>query len=197
MSKTSVAFSALIFGFFSALTHAQDYKCIENGKVLFTNIPCNTKQKVKPTSDDDKTAAQIQAEFEQEIADKKATEEKRIADLAKDSELRRIAEEKRVKAVADGPMRAEIGAQIIRDSMRDPDSFRLITAQVINDSGSVCYTYRSKNGFGGYVSGLAVFPASSPIPMLSNEQGFHDIWQKECFLKPSKDYAAAIRMFSL
>ena len=44
---------------------------------------------------------------------------------------------------------------ILRDHMRNPDSFKLSKVWVVDDStapntkGTVCYTYRAQNGFGG------------------------------------------------
>jgi hypothetical protein len=42
---------------------------------------------------------------------------------------------------------AELGTRKLRDSMRDPDSFKLI--QVLQMKSAICYKYRARNGFGG------------------------------------------------
>ena len=47
------------------------------------------------------------------------------------------------------------GAAALRDRMRDPDSFKVTSALVLSDD-TVCYEYRSRNGFGGMNDGYAV-----------------------------------------
>jgi hypothetical protein len=47
------------------------------------------------------------------------------------------------------------GARLLRRAMRDPDSLKF---EIVSDmaDGSVCYTYRARNGFGGMNIGQAV-----------------------------------------
>lgn len=49
------------------------------------------------------------------------------------------------QAIAD----AANGALAIRGTMRDPDSFKLASMLIVPKTGTVCYEYRAKNGFGG------------------------------------------------
>lgn len=77
-----------------ATAHGDEYKCIENGKTIYTNLPC-TSQPAKPNTvaEVEKTAAQIQAEFERERADRER-EKKQIEDVV---ESTRAAQEAALK----------------------------------------------------------------------------------------------------
>jgi len=69
------------------------------------------------------------------------------------------------------------GALTLRQQMRDPESFRVASAIVTPDK-SVCYRYRSHNGFGGMSDGRAMIYAGM---LLSKEDAaFDKVWQKEC-----------------
>jgi hypothetical protein len=57
---------------------------------------------------------------------------KRAADAAEEMRFQRVV----------------LGAKQLRDSMRNPDSFKLSEALMMKD-GAVCYEYRAQNGFGG------------------------------------------------
>jgi len=176
---------------------AQTYKCIENGKAILTDKPCRVSKATNESVEVEKTAAQIQKEFEQEKEKKKTVEAQKLADIKRAEDEKEIKERLRKAAVAKGPNRAEIGAISLRSGMRDPDSFKLEVAKVINSSGTVCFVFRSKNGFGGYVSGLAILLAYNDNLILSATSGFTDLWQNECDRKEGTDYAAAIRLLSL
>lgn len=52
------------------------------------------------------------------------------------------------------------GAKLLRDSMRDPDSFSIRRAWVMHSEkygDAICYHYQAKNGFGGMDQGRADF----------------------------------------
>jgi hypothetical protein len=57
--------------------------------------------------------------------------------------------------------RAILGARSLRAAMRNPDSFKLASVHV-KDSGSVCYSYRAQNGFGGMNLENAVLAPGAP-----------------------------------
>jgi len=81
--------------------------------------------------------------------------------------------------------RAVQGAKQLRDSMRNPDSFKLGQTLVMND-GAVCYDYRAQNGFGGMNVGHAVL-APSGIFKTDESSGFRTFWNKECTGKTGLD----------
>jgi hypothetical protein len=176
---------------------AQSFKCIENGKTILTDKPCRVSKAPNESVEVEKTAAQIQKEFEQEKEKRKADEAQKLIDIKRVEEEKESKERLRKAAVAAGPRRAEIGAISLRAGMRDPDSFKLVVAKVANSTGTVCFVYRSKNGFGGYVSGLAILLAYNDNLILSATRGFTDLWQNECDRQEGTDYAAAIRLLSL
>jgi len=97
----------------------------------------------------------------------------------------------------DAIQRASSGAIILKKSMRDPDSFKLESALVINGTGAVCYDYRAKNGFGGTNVGHAVLSADGKQFRTSEMDGFTKIWNKECANKSGTEAATAIRWFVL
>lgn len=105
------------------------------------------------------------------------------------------AAEKRRKD--DAIQRASSGAIVLKKSMRDPDSFKLESALVINGTGAVCYDYRAKNGFGGTNVGHAVLSADGKQFRTSEMEGFTKMWNKECAHKSGTETATAIRWFVL
>jgi hypothetical protein len=93
--------------------------------------------------------------------------------------------------------RATAGAITLKKSMRDPDSFKLESALVIEGTGAVCYEYRAKNGFGGTNVGQAVLASDGKNFRSSTMDGFSRLWNKECAGKKGTDAATAIRWFAL
>ena len=93
---------------------------------------------------------------------------------------------------------AQLGAKTLKSSMRDPDSFKLEAALVMED-GAVCYEYRARNGFGGMNRGQAVLQTSGKrFAFKSSEQpGFMPLWNRECANKSGEDVSAGINMFGL
>ena len=93
--------------------------------------------------------------------------------------------------------RAVFGARVLKESMRDPDSFNLETAIVVEGTGAVCYEYRAKNGFGGTNYGRAVISADGSKFLTNTMEGFALWWNAECANKKGVDSAAALRWFVL
>jgi hypothetical protein len=69
-------------------------------------------------------------------------------------------------------------AKALRGSMRNPDSFKLASVLFMND-GSVCYTYRAQNGFGGMNAGYAVLSATGSFKT-EQARGFTRLWSRYC-----------------
>jgi hypothetical protein len=92
----------------------------------------------------------------------------------------------------EGIARAQAGAVMLKRAMRDPDSFKLAQALVINGTGAVCYEYRARNGFGGMNVGHAVIAPDGKSFKTENDTGFHPLWNKECANKEGLDAADAI-----
>ncbi|MGB8339650.1 MAG: hypothetical protein WCD07_10560 [Burkholderiales bacterium] len=93
--------------------------------------------------------------------------------------------------------RATVGAVTLKKIMRDPESFKLESALVIDGSGAVCYDYRAKNGFGGTNVGHAVLSGDGKLFKTSDMDGFTRLWNKECAGKRGTEAATAIRWFAL
>jgi hypothetical protein len=93
--------------------------------------------------------------------------------------------------------RATVGAVVLKKSMRDPESFKLESALVIDGSRAVCYDYRAKNGFGGTNVGQAVLAGDGTTFKTSEMAGFTRLWNKECASKTGTEAGTAIRWFAL
>lgn len=94
--------------------------------------------------------------------------------------------------------RAVFGAMTLKKTMRDPDSFKLESALVIDGTGAVCYDYRAKNGFGGTNVGHAVLASNGKTFKTNEMDGFTHLWNKQCANKRGTEVeAAANRMLGL
>ena len=91
--------------------------------------------------------------------------------------------------------RAALGAIMLKKSMRNPDSFKLDSALVIDKTGAVCYDYRAQNGFGGINIGHAVL--SGKTFKTSEMSGFEQIWNRDCANKAGHETSASINWFAL
>lgn len=105
-----------------------------------------------------------------------------------------LAAKKKEDAVV---QRAAAGAVLLKKAMRDPDSFKLESALVINGSGAVCYNYRAKNGFGGVNPGHAVLSSDGKKFKTDEMDGFATLWNRECAKKSGAETATAINWFAL
>ena len=82
------------------------------------------------------------------------------------------------------------GAVMLRKAMRNPDSFKVSSAFVAEDASSVCYEYRSQNGFGGM--NVAHVIATSSAFVGSSNPRFHALWKKNCSGKIGYEAAADV-----
>lgn len=172
---------ALLLALFSLsfTGHAQAYRCVENGKTIFLDRPCSPpqiKNKKQPEKEKaEKTAAQIQAEFEAEQADIKEGE--RLQAMIEASRANEAAKKKKALEDAQLACQAEKSKPaIVRNSswdgsvaqvmaylnltLRDPSSFEAITwGKVMRtcDGYSVFLKYRARNGFGGMAVASQIF----------------------------------------
>lgn len=74
---------------------------------------------------------------------------------------------------------ATVIARSLKRSMRDPDSFKLGSVRLIENSDAICYEYRAHNGFGGVNVGHAVLSATGKFKT-DEADGFAPLWNKEC-----------------
>lgn len=150
--------------FFSFPAGAETYKCIEDGKTLLTDAPCQNKGRPQARKTEDKTAAQLQAEFEKEVADKKAKEKQRLEEETQkilDNEKQFLAEaacqrmKKQPGVVYNSPFNGSVEQveSYIKTRLRDPVSFQAAHWESVSrrcdGSYIVSVTYRARNGFGG------------------------------------------------
>lgn len=73
-------------------------------------------------------------------------------------------------------------AKVIRDGMKDPQSFEL-KQLVVKDDGTGCYTIRGRNAFNAMLQSHAVLlPGKAPQLLHEDKDGnrFVDAWNKRC-----------------
>lgn len=95
----------------------------------------------------------------------------------------RLAKKDRNERIA-LPLAAE-AAKRLREAMRNPDSFKLSQASIMDD-GAVCYELRAQNGFGGMNVGQAVLSPSGQL-RTNETDGFVPLWNRECTGKTGTD----------
>jgi predicted nucleic acid-binding Zn ribbon protein len=83
------------------------------------------------------------------------------------------------------------GAILLRKGMRNPDSFKLTSALVIDRTDAVCYGYRAQNGFGGMNVGRAVLTKGGKFKT-DEMEGFSALWNKECAHKTGTEEVSTI-----
>ncbi len=86
---------------------------------------------------------------------------------------------------------AAIGAESIKKSMRDPDSFKLSSVLIIDKTKAVCYEYRARNGFNGLNAGQAVLSPKGKL-LTDEMEGFSSLWNRECAHKEGHEWETAV-----
>lgn len=79
------------------------------------------------------------------------------------------------------------GASALKNAMRNPDSFKLESALIVEGTNDVCYDYRSQNGFGGMNREQALLSATTGMLMTEHANGFAKAWNKLCADKHGLD----------
>lgn len=85
-----------------------------------------------------------------------------------------------------------IGAQRLKAAMRDPDSFVLEQALMVEGTNAGCYTYRARNGFGGMNREYAVQSPDGAKLLINSMSGFDATWKKWCNGRRGTDLEAVI-----
>jgi hypothetical protein len=85
-----------------------------------------------------------------------------------------------------GSTRAVNGGVVLRSLMRDPSSFQMTQLLVMHDGATACYSYRSRNGFNGYVDGFAVLTPADKV-ITDEGDGFESAWTQYCRHKKGAD----------
>jgi hypothetical protein len=78
----------------------------------------------------------------------------------------------------------------LKASARNPASFSLVSADVMDDS-SACVYFRAQNAFGGIDKVFAVLTPKEKI-VTSEDDGFWSVWNKHCKDKIGRPVGAAI-----
>jgi hypothetical protein len=88
---------------------------------------------------------------------------------------------------------AIFGAQQLKKSMKDPESFEL-QSLIVMDDGAACYHFRAKNSFGGIFPSTAVLTPRGHLfakELVGND--FALVWNKECADKAGIEIAEFAR----
>lgn len=87
---------------------------------------------------------------------------------------------------------AAVGAAHIKRAMKDPESFSLESA-ILMENGATCYEYRAKNSFSAVAPGKAVLTHDGQIVASGSGAGkLEKAWNAECGGKSGKDVTAGI-----
>lgn len=89
---------------------------------------------------------------------------------------------------------AAVGAENIRDSMNDPESFKLTSAFIVEETGAVCYGFRARNQFGGVGTLQAVYSPTKGGVKTSEMPGFRTLWNRECKGKQGFEWLESVQM---
>ena len=127
---------------------------------------------------DQKFAAMSPAE--QKVILAKRAEDAKAAEIAQ----RKVEQEQKDKEkVKYSRELALAGAQQLKKSMKDPDSFELKDASFM-DNNSTCYTYRARNSFNAMLQSDAVLMVTDKLVQLyvkdSDGNKFANAWNKYC-----------------
>lgn len=90
----------------------------------------------------------------------------------------------------DSMARGVAGAKALKGAQKDPTSFALEQLLVMGD-GASCYTYRSKNSFGGVVPGQAVLVGGRIAT--HRDESFPGLWRKHCENKSGQNITSAAK----
>jgi len=159
----------------------------------------NESEKTKAAEEATKKAADLAEKEKRRVAsltpEQKAAEEKQRQEREKasrEAQQQAVANKKKQDAAV---QRAVAGASVLKKSMRNPDSFKLESALVIDQSGAVCYDYRAQNGFGGVNVGRAALApdGSKFLTRESDGDAFVRFWNKECAKKSGTEVGALAR----
>lgn len=89
---------------------------------------------------------------------------------------------------------AVAGANVIKKSMRNPDSFKLDSVFLIDGQTAICYEYRAQNGFGGVNAAKAIFDINNSQFKSSEpySDAFVRAWNKSCAGKSSNELVGVV-----
>ena len=140
------------------------------------------------------TPEQRAAEIAQrEAAAKQAAAKAAAVKAAEDAKQAAVAAKD--EAVKLARARALMGAQALKKSMKDPDTFELKEVLFMDD-GTACYTYRAKNSFNAMLRGQAVLTSNAKNIELLVEghdgNKFVNAWNKGCAKKSGEDITSLI-----
>lgn len=90
--------------------------------------------------------------------------------------------------------RAVVSVKALREAMRNPESFALEQALAM-DTGTLCFSYRAQNGFGGMNRERAVLSADDQQFTNSSMDGFSRSWNARCAGKQGEDITRLVNVY--
>jgi len=74
--------------------------------------------------------------------------------------------------------------RVIKDAQKDPESFKLASVSWHPTADALCFTYRSKNGFGAVTVSRAIYGrATGKLVYSETLKGFASMWELGCSAK--------------
>ena len=84
--------------------------------------------------------------------------------------------------------------KVLKNSMKDPDSFEL-KSLIVHPSGTACYEYRATNSFNAHIAGAAVLtPKGKFLTQEQNGNAFVTAWNKGCTPADGEDMTAVAKV---
>lgn len=165
MTRTTIVFALFLAS--TAAVAQGAIRCVENGKTVISDRPCRLQPAKPAVKAEEKTAAQLQADFEAEQADLKegdrlraeiaANKVKNEADKKKrleDSQRSCQAEKNKPAVVVNSGWDGSVQQvkRYLDKTLKDPASFEAIEWGNVTHTCDGYFTwvkYRARNGFGG------------------------------------------------
>lgn len=93
------------------------------------------------------------------------------------------------RTFAEGLLHAQTMTRVLKQNMRNPDSFTVRKAYVMDD-GAVCVEYTAQNGFGGFNRESVVY-AGGQLLQETDDQ-FRRVWNRDCADRTGRDVVAFV-----
>lgn len=186
--------AALVGGVFVSLPKVQEKRAFDARQAAAREANQKMweaeKQRVLALTPEQREDEKVEREKNAKAAAKVAAEAQEAA------KAKKAVEESRQAAEAAARAFAVTGAQSLKRSMKDPDSFELKEVLLMSD-GTACYTYRARNSFNAMLQSSAVlFATSNQVEILlegQHENRFVSVWNKRCAGQAGTDVTTLVK----
>jgi|GEM_PF-6941648 len=191
---TTVVVAALAVGVTVSYPKVQEKKSTEARLKAIAEVRKNAnaaeEKRVALLTPEQRALEGMQREAQRAEAAKNAAVAKAVEDAKKEVQAKKEAERNAARELS------LAGANMLKKSMKDPDSFELKDVALM-ESGSFCYTYRARNSFNAMLQSNAVLVKSGGKISMSvegqNGNKFVTDWNKHCAQKAGDDVTSWVK----